>query len=138
MGNTVLVDTGPLVAMLAENDEHHDACVAETHNLPSVLSTCWPAITEAAYLLRSYPKGVKALLSRIRVGSLLILPLREDDIPSIEAIAEKYRDQRFDLTDICLMYLAEREGIEIIFTIDRRDFSVFRTADGKALQAVPS
>ncbi len=138
MGNAVLVDTGPLVAMLAANDEHHDVCVAETRNLPSVLSTCWPAITEAAYLLRGYPEGVKALLSRIRLGSLLILPLSEDDIPGIEVIAEKYRDQRFDLTDVCLMYLAEREDIEIIFTVDRRDFSVFRTASGKALHVVPS
>jgi hypothetical protein len=37
-----------------------------------------------------------------------------------------------------LVYLAEREGIEAVFTLDVRDFSVYRTATGKALRIVPT
>lgn len=35
------------------------------------------------------------------------------------------------------MHLAEREEIEHVFTLDRRDFSAFRTASGKALTLLP-
>jgi hypothetical protein len=29
------------------------------------------------------------------------------------------------------------DGIEIVFTLDRRDFSIYRTTDGRALRIVP-
>jgi hypothetical protein len=35
------------------------------------------------------------------------------------------------------MYLAERLNIDSVFTLDRRDFSIYRTSAGKALQIVP-
>ena len=35
------------------------------------------------------------------------------------------------------MFIAEREGIGTVFTLDRRDFSVYRTTDGRALTVVP-
>jgi hypothetical protein len=36
-----------------------------------------------------------------------------------------------------LMYLTEREGIDTVFTLDRRDFSISRTSDGRALTMLP-
>ncbi len=41
------------------------------------------------------------------------------------------------IADAALMYLAEREGIDTLFTLDRRDFSIDRTTDGRALRIVP-
>lgn len=35
------------------------------------------------------------------------------------------------------MYLTEREGIYKVLTLDKRDFSVFRTASGQCLSLVP-
>ena len=40
--------------------------------------------------------------------------------------------------DGCLVYLAEQHGFDIVFTIDRRDFSIYRLSSGRALQIVPS
>jgi predicted nucleic acid-binding protein len=39
----------------------------------------------------------------------------------------KYRDQPMDLADAALVSVAERERCRRIFTIDRRDFQVYRT-----------
>jgi len=35
------------------------------------------------------------------------------------------------------VYLAEREGIDTVFTLDRRDFTIYRTTDGRALAIIP-
>ena len=35
------------------------------------------------------------------------------------------------------MFIAEREGIGTVLTLDRRDFSVYRTTDGRALTVGP-
>ena len=41
------------------------------------------------------------------------------------------------MTDAALMYLAEREGIDTVFTLDRRDFTIYGTTDGRALAIIP-
>jgi hypothetical protein len=41
------------------------------------------------------------------------------------------------IADATLVYLAEREGIDTVFTLDCRDFSVYRLADGRSLRVVP-
>jgi len=35
------------------------------------------------------------------------------------------------------VYLAAREEIETIFTLDRRDFSIYRTGKGRAFRIIP-
>lgn len=124
--------------MLHAREMHHAACVEAARELPESLLTCWPAITEAAYLLRSSPTGVQVLLSRIERGLLEILPLTSKDISSIAAILDQYSDQGFDFADGCLMYLSERENIDHVFTLDRRHFGVFRKRNGDSLTLLPS
>jgi len=53
--NAVLVDTGPMVAILDTGDAHHQACKTEFGKLQSPLFTCWPVITEAVWLLDHFP-----------------------------------------------------------------------------------
>jgi len=41
------------------------------------------------------------------------------------------------VADGALVYLAEREGIDTVFTLDRRDFSVYRLRNGRGLRILP-
>jgi predicted nucleic acid-binding protein len=50
-------------------------------------------------------------------------------------LMRKYADRPMDLADAALVRVAEREGIRKIFTIDRKDFSVYRLYD--RLRPVP-
>ena len=68
--NRVLLDTGPLVAILSERDEHHDECVEQLRQLTPPLLTCWPVITEAAWLLRLDVTAVQRMLAGFDVGLL--------------------------------------------------------------------
>ena len=58
-------------------------------------------------------------------------------VPWIIAFLERYATAEAQLADAALMYLAEREGIDTVFTLDRRDFSIYRTTDGRALTIIP-
>jgi predicted nucleic acid-binding protein len=137
MAEMVLVDAGPLVAMLSASDSYYEICVQEARKLPAHLFTCWPVISEAAYLLRKDARGVAALLSRLERRRVEILPLSVEDVPGVSRILSKYQDQRMQLADVCWMHLADREGIYRVFTIDRKHFAVYRTNAGQSLQLHP-
>lgn len=122
----ILVDTGPLVAILSQGDEYHEVCLNTLRNIPSPLLSCWPVITEAAWLLRKSPRAVQHLLRSIDGGFLELIPLTGAEGEAIAALMKRYEDIRPQLADAALVYLADREKIETIFTLDQRDFSIYR------------
>ena len=133
----VLVDAGPLVALLDQSDLHHAACVATLRRLRDPLVTVWPAFTEAMYLLGSSWRGQKALWSRMETGALTLAPLDEGDAPRMRELMEKYRDLSMDLADAALTRVAEREDLTRIFTLDRRHFSVYRPGRRRRFSILP-
>lgn len=133
----VLVDTGPIVAILSGADEHHEACIRQFEQIRMPLSTCWPVITEAAWLLQSYPADIERMLSLCDGRTFKLLTLDETDLVGIAAVLGKYEDLDIQLADASLVHLANRENIETIFTLDRRDFSVLRLAHGKKIRVIP-
>lgn len=134
----VLVDTGPIVAILSRRDQYHRMCVEALRDMPGPLFTCWPVITEAAWLLRRSSAAVQQLLRSLDTGFLELLPLTSDDATAIALLLKKYEDLGIQLADAALVYLATRDGLSTIFTLDRRDFSVYRLARGRAFRILPS
>ena len=134
----VLIDTGPFAAMFDTRDRFHAVCVEQFANLPvGKAYACWPVITEASYLTVNYPTQQSKLLDGVAAGDFPLLVLTEADVPGIQAVMAKYRDQEVDLADAALVHLANREGISAIFTFDRRHFNVYRRSDGKPFQLLP-
>jgi predicted nucleic acid-binding protein len=133
----VLVDTGPLVAIMSQADQHHKTCLEALHDLPGPLFSCWPVITEAAWLLRRHPGIVRQLLDSISAGFLELLPIQSAEASEIGKLMEKYRNIRPQLADAALVFLAERDGFDVIFTLDRRDFSVYQAGRKRAFRIIP-
>jgi predicted nucleic acid-binding protein len=133
----VLVDTGPLVAIVSSADQHHNTCVETLRELPGPLFSCWPVITEAAWLLRKHPGAVKRLLNSISEGFLELLTIQSSEAAQIARLMEKYKNIRSQLADAALIYLAERDGFNLIFTLDRRDFSVYRAGRERVFRIIP-
>jgi predicted nucleic acid-binding protein len=131
------VDTGPLVAIFSQEDAHHETCVSALREMSGPLLSCWPVITEAAWLLRRSPRAVQQLLSSVETGFLELLPLAGTESKAIASLMKKYENIRPQLADAALVYLAGRERLDTIFTLDRRDFSVYRTVRRRAFRIVP-
>lgn len=137
MTERVIIDTGPLVAILCEGDGCHKRCVSALKSIKFPLLTCWPVLTEAAWLLRSHPHDMQRLLESVQAGLLELLSLEADDLLAIAAIMKRYEDLGLQLADAAIVHLAEREGIRTVFTIDRRDFSIVRLKRNRSLRLIP-
>jgi uncharacterized protein len=133
----VLLDTGPLVAIASPRDEHHERCLDQLRVIQPPLLTCWPVLTETAWLLRSQPTAFERILATLDKGLLALLALDASDAAAIAQLLGRYRKLGAQLADVCLLHLADRERIDAVFTLDKRDFSVYRTVTRRQLRIVP-
>ena len=124
----VLVDAGPLVALLDRSDDQHSRIVAALEKIHDPLVSVWPAIVEAMYLLAFSWPAQRALWEMLETGGIGLLQLDESDVPEMKRLMEKYRDLPMDMADAALVRVAERESIRRILTLDHRDFGVYRLA----------
>lgn len=124
--NAVLVDAGPLVALFDVSDPHHAECRKALQTIDDPLATVWPAATEAMHLLRFSWPAQRALWEILENGVLMLLPLERSDAPRMRELMSKYSDLPMDLADAALVRVAEREKLRRIFTLDHRDFEIYR------------
>ena len=135
----ILIDTGPIVALLNSSDPDHKTCAETAGKLREVvLVTTWPCFTEAMYLL--YREGglqFQEALWKLRVSGVLHLHLTTpEEEHRMRQMMLQYADSPMDLADASLVASAEALSIDRIFTIDRH-FHAYRLASGAALQVVP-
>ena len=122
----VLVDAGPLVALIDRTDPHHQQCASALATLRDPLGTVWPAFTEAMYLLRYDARDQRALWDMVNIGGVRFIEIGPDDCPRMRELMWKYRFRQMDLADAALVRVAEREGLRRIFKVDRQDFEIYR------------
>ncbi len=135
MRGPVLLDTGPLVALLNRRERAHERVSAVLEQLPRPLLTAEPVLAEAMYLLRSTQGGERKVLELVRAG-LLRLPLRiETQAAELEALMRRYADVPMSLADACLVRLVELMPDASVLTLDS-DFTVYRARKNKVIQLV--
>ena len=137
MISRVLVDTGPLVAILSKRDQYHEMCIKVLQQVEAPLFTCWPVVTEALWLLRANPAAIHSLLTKFDGSRFALLPMDENALPWIARFMRRYHNVEAQLADASLMYLAEQQNFETIFTFDRRDFSVYRFRGNRSVRLIP-
>jgi predicted nucleic acid-binding protein len=133
----ILIDAGPLVALVDASDQHHQRCTKALQSIREPLGTAWPAVTEAMDLLLDQPRGQEAVFEMIERGAVALLDLGHEDVPRIRELMVKYRNRPMDLADAALVRLAERDGHSTVFTVDRRDFEVYRIGGRRRFRILP-
>jgi predicted nucleic acid-binding protein len=95
-------------------------------------------MAEAFWLVRRNQAAVAALFRGFAENLWALAPLGSESLPELEAILKRYQNIGVQLADACLVHLAGREGIDTIFTLDRRDFSVYRFQRNRRLKIIPA
>jgi predicted nucleic acid-binding protein len=133
----MLVDAGPLVALIHAGDRNHERCKRVAAKLRGPLLTVWPAFTEAMYLLGFSWRAQDALWEMLHRDALVFAPLGDEDHSRMRELMKRYSDLPMDLADAALVRVGEREKLRDVFTLDKRDFSVYRPARLGRFRVVP-
>jgi len=89
------------------------------------------------HFLRVVRDGHDRLWQMFETGAFTIVDLDRDHCIRMRYLMKKYRDLPMDLADAALVAVAERERITRVFTLDRRDFNVYKPAGMKGFQIIP-
>ena len=136
----VLIDAGPLIALFAADDRHHDRVDARVAALAREglrLLTTWPCVVGAAYLLE--PPHRFELLRWIELGGVQVYPFEAYHLADMVAWMRRSTEtgkRETDFADASLYWLAVDTGIADILTVDVADFSRYRLPDGQAFNLV--
>jgi hypothetical protein len=124
---------------LAADDAQHNLCVEQARQLLSPFMTTWAILTEAAWLLRGIgiPDAIPRVLGLVAKNLVQCIGLGPSAAPAIAELAHKYRDLRPDFPDLTLVYSAAKHNLLTIFTLDRRDFVVYRDFKGRPFRLLP-
>ena len=126
--NIVLLDTGPLVALLDRSEPDHDrvqSCMARLHG--SRLVTTGAVITEAFYFLSDVRDGPSSLASFLAESATEVRDaFGGEALAAAIGLMSKYADVPMDFPDATLVWIAELSGTDQILTLDRRGFTSFR------------
>ena len=141
----VILDTGPVVGLLSEADEHHASTIAAIRasgRKGRKLSTIWEVIGEAYTLFRTRysphrsAEPALAVLRWARESGIELLATGEGDHQRAAAILERYSQLRLSYVDALLLAIAERHRMEELITVDMRHYGAVKLAHRMAVTRV--
>lgn len=135
MAALIVVDAGPLVALLDATEREHRRIAQAVKGLPGPFVTAEPALAEACFLLRHVKDGPLTVLRLVRDGLVRVGLAVEPEAVALEALMTKYADVPMSLADACLVRLAELNASARVLTFDS-DFHVYRRHRNRRIELV--
>ncbi len=134
----MLIDTGPIIAIFDKDDDYHQSCIEILKKIREPLITTWPVLTEAFYLLNFSWRVQDDLWEFIQRGGVQIEPFRESLYSRGRELMKKYHDLPMDLADATLVATGEELSITTVFTLDHKDFRLYKPKHRKRFALLPS
>jgi hypothetical protein len=137
----IVVDTGPLVALVNSSDADHQRCVQWIEVIDEPLLVPNTVLTEVCYLLqRRCGSKVEARFLRELAADdrFTLVPILGEDLPRVAELVETYEDFPLGGADASVVAVAERLGVARIATLDRRHFTVVRPRHLPAFTLLPA
>jgi predicted nucleic acid-binding protein len=132
----ILLDTGPIVALLSAADANHDAAVRVFAESAPPFRSCEAVLAEAGFLMRKvHARGPAEVLALGRKGVIDIGINLSKEWASVEALLKKYADRPASLAHACLIRCAELHEEPRLFSFDA-DFQVYRWARNKKFELI--
>jgi uncharacterized protein len=136
----LVCDTGPLLAALDRDDPDHVACASLLSAATEDLIVPGLVLAELDYWCRKL--GIEAawlaFVEDIERGAWHVEWPSAADLRRARHLQETYADLGLGVVDASILALVERLGETKVATLDRRHFSVVRTAHVAALLLLPA
>ena len=136
----LVLDTGPVLALLDAGDPAHGRCVSmvELTAEDLVLPVC--VLVEVGYWVRKQlgADAWEVFVEDVTSGAYRVEPLTVDDLTRAAELEREYHDLDLGLVDASVITLCERLGEDKVATLDHRDFSVVRPRHCESLTLLPT
>jgi predicted nucleic acid-binding protein len=132
----VLLDTGPLVAVLDRGDPLHAACVDLWHDIADRCITTEAVVTEATHLI-GRAGGSPLPLELLLAAHIPIVSIESAGHEHAVRLMRRYGTLPMDYTDATLVILADAVRLNKVFTLDWKGFSLYRRGNGEAFTILP-
>lgn len=126
MARPIVVDAGPLIAMVSRKDDHHQSVVAwlETAALRDLLVPSL-VLTEVCQYIEKHLGGqaeAAFIEELMRSPQFKIYHPMDDDFRRMAVLMRQYSDWPLGLADAAVVATAERVKTTEVATVDRRHF----------------
>ena len=121
----IILDTGPLVAYLAADEQHHAWATEQFARHDGPIITCEAVVSEAWFVLRHLPRHLRRLRAMLADGVFDLSFHLEEEAVAIGKLMERFDDVPMSLADACLVRLSELHSTVPLLTLDS-DFKVYR------------
>jgi len=125
--NGIVLDTGPLVALLDAGDRHHAWAAAEFGRFEGSVRVCEAVLTEALYLLRALRPAQEKILEWVERRELTCDFVLPQEVRAVRALWSRYANVPMSLADACVVRMAELHPSAVVCTLDS-DFAIYRKA----------
>ena len=125
MAASVIVDTGPIVALLDADDQQHAWVKAQFARLRPPLITCEAVLTESCFLIARGGGDASAVIQLAERGVISVGQLFDTEAASVARLMRRYENVPMSLADACLVRLIELTSQSTLFTLDS-DFEIYR------------
>lgn len=136
MAGELLLDTGAFVALIDRSERRHPECVAALETWNGIIVTTDAVLTETLHLVGPW-RAQKPCLEFILRRAFLLVPSSQASVARAAALMERYRDAPMDYADATLVALGEELGTELVFTLDRKGFSTYRSDRRRPFRIIP-
>jgi predicted nucleic acid-binding protein len=132
-----LIDTGAILALLDRTDRWHRVCVEAFRQMRLPLLTSQAVLTELFHLVGDDRREREAAWKFVLCGAVRAAAIDHSELPQLEALMRRYWDRPMDFADATLVYLAKREALSSIFTVDLADFETYRIEGQRRFRVLP-
>jgi predicted nucleic acid-binding protein len=129
----VIVDTGPIVALLNRTDRHHTWTRTVLDAVEPPMFTCEAVLSEACFLLRRINGGQDAVLELVARGILSVTFSVTAELKPVRKLMKRYSSVPMSFADACLVRMSELDPRATVVALDS-DFKIYRR---NVRQAIP-
>ena len=130
----IVIDTGPLVALLSRSDRHHGWVREVLDTVEPPVVTCEAVISEVCFLLARVRDGQDAVFELLSNDIVKVDFRMSAEVDALRALMRKFANVPMSLADACLVRMTELEPRSRILTLDG-DFRIYRR---NRRQAIPT
>ena len=125
MIQNVIVDAGPLIALVDERERYHGWVRSRFSEIVPPLRTCEAVLSEALFLAQRWSAGLPAILGLFEKSACSLDFALTPNFDEVSAKLQQYADVPMALADACLVRMSELVPNCTVLTLDQ-DFRIYR------------